>query len=170
MSQSKEFIDAVTNGELTLVRVMLKDSLVMDPTFKEFNELISYAEKNISGLYEEHDDEDFETESSLWDKGYMNKQLNNLMYNFSKSRIEHLKKVCSVIYSDRISNASSKRSYGEQSNINKVTGTKSIAKTVAAGGIGMAVLGFALEKTILATAGVAAVVIGGVMLISSKDE
>lgn len=168
MSESKEFIDAVNSENLSLVRVMLKDSLVLDPTFKEFNELISYAKKNISNLYEEHDDEAFETNSEMWNKNYMNKQLNNLMYNFSKERIEHLKKVCQFVYSDRIKNISSKIN-NEQPNI-KVIGTKSIATTTTVGGIGLAIAGVVLEETMLIVGGAIIAIAGGVMLISNKDK
>lgn len=169
MSIAKEFIEAIERGDLTLVRTMIKNSMVSDPTFNEFNELRSYAEKNIDELYEEHDGDGFVTDSSSWDKSYMNKQLNNLMYNFSKERINHLKKVCGFVYSDRIKSRTSKMVIEEKSEI-KVTGTRSIAKTAVVGGVGVAVAGFFLEKTILMAGGALIAIAGGVILLSNKDK
>ena len=169
MSLSREFVEAVEKNDLTLVRVMIKNSLVSDPTFNEFNELISYAEKNIAELYEEHDGDGFVTDSSSWDKSYMNKQLNNLMYNFSKERIKHLKKVCGAVYSDRIKSRTSKILSEEKPEI-KVTGTRSIAKTAVVGGVGVAVVGFFLEKTILMAGGALIAIAGGAILLSNKDK
>ncbi|MBN1065539.1 hypothetical protein [Clostridium botulinum] len=165
MTQSKEFIEAVKNENLNLVRVMIKDSLVMDPTFKEFNERISYAKKSISDLFEEHDNEVLQTEKSEWTKNYMNTQLNNLMYNFSKERIEHLKKVCQFVYADRINNIA-KNSSGQE-NI-KVTGTKSVSTSVVIGGVGLAIAGIALEKAVLVAGGAVLAVAGGIMLINNN--
>lgn len=169
MSLPKEFLEAVEKMDLTLVRVMIKNSLVSDPTFKEFKELISYAKSNIDELYEEHDGDDFVTDSSLWDKSYMNKQLNNLMYNFSEERIKHLKKVCESVYSDRIRSISSKIVSEENPNI-KVIGTSSVGKTVVVGGVGLAIAGLVLEKTVLIAGGALVAIVGGAILLSNKDK
>lgn len=170
MSISKEFEDAVKEGRLTLVRTMLKNSMVIDPTFEEFNEYSLYAQKIISGLYEEHDDEDdFITDSSLWDKSYMDRQFNNLMYNFSKKRIKHLKEVCKFIYADRIKNSEYKKSREHKEDIN-IEGKKVIGTTAVAGGLGMTLAGIMLEKAVLTTFGGTIAVIGAVMLFGSKDK
>lgn len=169
MSISKEFEDAVKEGRLTLVRTMLKNSMVIDPTFEEFNEYSLYAQKIISGLYEEHDDDDFITDSSLWDKSYMDRQFNNLMYNFSKKRIKHLKEVCKFIYADRIKNSEYKKSRERKENSNS-GGTKVIGTTAVVGGLGITVAGIMLEKALLTTFGGTIAVIGAVMLFGSKDK
>jgi len=40
---SPEFNSAVKTGNLLRVRIMLKDSLIVDPTFAQFNEMLAYA-------------------------------------------------------------------------------------------------------------------------------
>ena len=57
MALTNEFIDAVANNKKTRVRIMLKDIMLVDPSMKAFNEMLSYAESNMDNLYDEHDGE-----------------------------------------------------------------------------------------------------------------
>ena len=48
-----EFQDAVKSNDIDLVRMMLKDSIMIDPTLDMYRVLSSYAEANLSmPLYE----------------------------------------------------------------------------------------------------------------------
>lgn len=107
MKIAKEFEDAVRDHDLTTVRIMIADRFLIDPTLEELNVYIDNAEKELSDLYEEHDGEKFK--EADWDKDYMNEQFNNLMYNFSKERIAHLKRVCKSIYSEKIEELNKRR-------------------------------------------------------------
>lgn len=42
MALTNEFIDAVTNNKKTRVRIMLKDIMLVDPSMKTFNEMLSW--------------------------------------------------------------------------------------------------------------------------------
>ena len=106
------FFEAV--DKKNILRIMMKDSLLVDLSFKQFNEMSKYV-KNIEGMYDEHDDKKcpFEEDKSKWDKNYMDKQMTQLFIgNFSKKRIEHIKKVIDYIYKDE------KKNVNESTNMN----------------------------------------------------
>lgn len=48
---SPEFKKAVTEGKLLLTRIMLKDSLLLDPTFDQFDEMLLYAKSHFPNLF-----------------------------------------------------------------------------------------------------------------------
>ena len=54
MVLTNEFIEAVENKKKTRVRIMLKDTLLVDPSFRVFNEMLEYAECHILDLYDKH--------------------------------------------------------------------------------------------------------------------
>lgn len=92
MAVTKTFKDAVAKNEIRKVRIMMKDSLLVDPTFQEFEQM-TQAAAGMKGLYDTHDEEPFEMDENKWTDDYMNKLMVDLVYNFSHERIEHLKKV-----------------------------------------------------------------------------
>lgn len=102
---SPEFNSAVKTGNLLRVRIMLKDSLIVDPTFVQFNELFAYARQALPELLVPFDHGSLEDERSKWDKDLMNLELVEIVSNFSEARIDHLKKVISVVLADRIRSA-----------------------------------------------------------------
>ena len=100
---SVEFKSAVYDNRLLRTRIMLKDSLVIDPTFTQFNEMLDYASERLSGLYEPHDGEFLESDENKWDEEIMNHELGQLVNNFSQTRIDHLKKVVAKVLRSKIS-------------------------------------------------------------------
>ncbi|MCI6639058.1 MAG: hypothetical protein MSH32_12305 [Lachnospiraceae bacterium] len=92
MAVTQAFTDAVNNNDVRLIRIMMKDSLLIDPTFREFNEMAECA-KNVDGLYDEHDGKEFITDEDLWDEDYLDKIMVQLVRNFSHERIDHVKDV-----------------------------------------------------------------------------
>lgn len=94
---SPEYKASVSNRNLLRTRIMLKDSLVVDPTFAQFNEMYGYAEKNFTDLLDIYDDGFLEKDESKWNKDVMNEELSQLVANFSRQRIEHLKKVVASV-------------------------------------------------------------------------
>ena len=99
---SPEFYSAVKTGNLLRVRIMLKDSLIVDPTFAQFNEMLAYARVEIPELLEPYDKGTLEDNSDKWDKDLMNMELVEIVNNFSQTRIDHLKRVISVVLAEKI--------------------------------------------------------------------
>lgn len=78
-------------------RIMLKDSFIIDPTFVQFSEMLSYAKMNLPNLMEIYDGDYLEEDASKWTFETMNEELVQLVTNFSDTRISHLKKVVSKV-------------------------------------------------------------------------
>lgn len=118
MALSNEFIQAVKNNKKISVKIMLKDILIIDPTFKKFDEMIIYAKNNINNLVEDHNGEILKYDEKNWNKDYMNKQLVLLVNNFSEERLELLKKIIQKLYSDRLIKQKVKENNVKESNKN----------------------------------------------------
>lgn len=103
---SPEFTTAIKNGALLRVKIMLKDSLIIDPTFVQFNEMFAFARREMPNLLVPYDGEILENDRSEWNTDLMNTELVEIVNNFSNVRIDHLKKVISVVLADNIKRAS----------------------------------------------------------------
>ena len=103
MALTREFIEAVTQGNLLRVRIMLKDSLLVDTSFGQFNEMSRYAESRLKNLWisDEEDDEEFSQSTEE-----LNNILVGLVNNFSKRRVTHLKGLIRKIYPPKQDSAS----------------------------------------------------------------
>lgn len=102
---SPEFNSAVKTGNLLRVRIMLKDSLIVDPTFAQFNEMLAYARTELPELLEPFDNGALEDDRSKWDRDLMNMELVEIVNNFSQTRIDHLKRIISIVLADKIRSA-----------------------------------------------------------------
>lgn len=92
MKLTNEFDEAILLGDVLSVRIMMKDSLLVDRTFTEFNQMEKEASK-LEGLYDKHDGCTFNQNKEKWDYEYMNELMVEVIDNFSHERIEHLKEV-----------------------------------------------------------------------------
>lgn len=92
---SKEFAENILSEDVVTVRSALLDYLIIDRTFKSFDEALAYASSRLP-VIEEHDGEEFEPETA-WDMRYVNLQKAALCYNFSQARIDHIKKVIAKV-------------------------------------------------------------------------
>ena len=97
---SPEFKSAVSSNNLLRTRIMLKDSLIVDPTFQQFDEMLLYAKQMLPDILVAFDGDTLETNSVNWDKEQLNLELVLIVNNFSQERISHLKQVVSVVMSD----------------------------------------------------------------------
>lgn len=88
----KPFRESVTNGDVRGLRIMIEDSLLVDGTFKQANEMLKLA-KDVDGLYQQHDLRAFEIDSSKWNDAYLAKEMVRLINNFSRERLDHVKEI-----------------------------------------------------------------------------
>lgn len=99
---SSDFATAIKNKNVLLTRIMLKDSMIVDPTFRQFDEMLSYARVRLTGLVVDYDGKHLEEDQTRWNVDLMNQELVELVSNFSMVRIRHLKRVISVALADQI--------------------------------------------------------------------
>ena len=95
MALTNSFYEAVESNSVRRVRIMMKDSLLVDPTFLQFKEM-EKAASGMGTLYDEHDGRDFKLTEDSWNDDYMNELMVQVVGNFSHERIEHLKEVLSL--------------------------------------------------------------------------
>lgn len=92
MALTNAFYEAVQAGNVSRVRIMMQDSMLVDPTFDEFHAM-EKAAASMDGLYDEHDGKEFVEDKSLWDDEYMDQVMVKVLSNFSYERLDHLKDV-----------------------------------------------------------------------------
>jgi hypothetical protein len=163
MSLDKEFLDAINEQDILMVRIMIKDSMVYDPTFRTLNEMLTVAEENLADLYDVHDGERFIADKSQWTKSYMDDQMVKLLDNFSKERIQLLKNICATRYSHK-ANEIKKERQAEQQKKNAATHNKQVGMGVTAGGVALVAAGAVVSKPILIGVGIVAAVAGGILI------
>lgn len=92
MSLTGAFYEAMQSGNVVRVRIMMKNSLLSDPSFAEFSEM-ERAAASMAGLYDQYDGGELISDKSQWTNSYMDKLMVKLISNFSPERINHLKEV-----------------------------------------------------------------------------
>ena len=165
MAVTNEFKNAVTQDDVRLVRIMIKDSMVVDPTFTEFDQMMLLAE-TMNGLFDAHDGEALNYDISAWTKDYMDEQMVQVVYNFSRERLELLKNICKELFKDRVKkiNAECKPEFKNSTQPSR----KQIGAGIAVAGAATAITGAVISQSLLIGAGVVAVVVGGAMIITYK--
>lgn len=102
MNIDRDFQKAVNENNILLVRIMLKNIIMVDPTLDLYNIWSRYAEEKLNvSLYEQHDGKAFADEA-FWNKKYFNQEMVNLINNFSRERVAHIKDLCKKIYAEAI--------------------------------------------------------------------
>lgn len=95
---SAEFRSAVDGKNLMRTRIMLKDSMGVDPTMEQFNERFLYAKRKLPDLMMPHDGEVFEQDRSKWTTQMLSMELVQLVNNFSQERLDYTKRMIQVLY------------------------------------------------------------------------
>lgn len=189
MSISKDFMNAVAEGNELRTRIMLSNYMIADPSFRDFDESLAYAQKSLPELIVPQDGEPLNYDLTAWTKEYLDEQCAAVVNNFSKERIDLLRNMCAHIYRDkveelhrrefvRVEQAKRKRAVPSKTQIGAVTaGAGAIAAvaghlagSAAAGHLaGSAAAGYmAALSTPLTVAGVAAVAVGGILILMDR--
>ena len=168
MAITKEFSEAVQNGSTMRVRIMLKDSLLLDPSAAQFDEMISYATEKMGDIYVPHDGEELKFNNASWNKEYLNQQMVAVVNGFSKERINLLKSMVRYLYKDKLTkNSVEKNKFSFKDRITR----KHIAiGALIAGGIlfisGVCTSG--IFPAILIVGGILAAAAGVILIITDK--
>ena len=158
MDFNQDFIKAVDERDTLLTRIMLKDSLVVDPTAVEFDEMLECAIQTNPELFDSHDGELYENDTTNWNKEYMDLQMVKVVSNFSKERIALLKDVCRHVYKGRVDNIENER---KTHHSEPIFTKNQIGIGLTIGGIAIAVVGLVASKPLVFAAGAVVVVLGG---------
>jgi hypothetical protein len=164
MALESEFIEAVDAKNKRLVRIKLGNIITIDPTLKTFREMREYAESNIPDLFDVHTGV-LKSSKEDWTKNYYNDQQTELSYNFSRERLQHLCDIAVYLYGDRINTINDNRTKENSGNTAKVAGGVALG-----GGVVLAGIGAIAEVPVVLGIGIAAAVIGAVVLITESQK
>lgn len=92
MALTNAFYEAVQAGNVRRVRIMMKNSLLVDPSFEEYRAM-EKAAAGMEHLYDEHDGKELVEDREYWNDEYMNRVMVKVLSNFSHERLDHLKEV-----------------------------------------------------------------------------
>lgn len=92
MAITQSFYNAVNEKDIKTIRIMMKDSLLSDPSFELFEQMREVA-KNVEGLFDDHDGTILIEDTEQWNERLLSKLMVQLVNNFSEERIGHLKKM-----------------------------------------------------------------------------
>lgn len=163
VEQIKQYADL---GNVSMVRIMLKDLLVAEGNSVNFNKALSYAKEKIS-LYEPHQNMNNVTAKNIQE--YISIELSYFSCNFSEERLQNiltsydiLKKHGNVpLYHEPVDTA--------QMHEMKVTMIKRrFGWGSILGGVTSIGAGLIASHTAATIAGVTAVVVGGTILLTTK--
>lgn len=95
MAVTQEFKQAVLQNNNLKTKIMLKDSLLVDTSFNQFDEMLRYAESQLKDFWVKDEDDD---EILSNDPQEFNAILAGLVNHFSRKRVNHLKKMICTMY------------------------------------------------------------------------
>lgn len=169
MALSSDFINAVDSHDSIMTRIMLKDSMLVDLTLKEFQERLAYAERKMSDLYDEHDGEVFTSDITAWDQELLDQQMVKVVGNFSRERIVFLKKLVRNVHSQAAEEAD-RDEFVEKNKDSSFGATQVVGAGLAVGGVAVAAAGvlFSSHPVALGLVGAAAAATG--FYIIAKDK
>ena len=173
MAITNEFKEVVQSGKVLRIRIMLKDSLLIDPTSKLFDEMLQYASEKLGDIYAEHDGEKLNYDKASWNEDYLNLQMVTLVDNFSKERVDLLKAMVRYLYKDKAEKMEAERANkaerGSKEQSNGLTRKQIGAGVTAAGGVA-AVAGICTSQVALTVGGLAVAAVGVALIVSDKGD
>lgn len=93
-----KFDEAVKSKDILIIRIMLKDSLLVDRSFEQFEKMCNYAKENGADPWK-NEEETFERKPrGLWNTELMNSELVKLVDDFTKERCEYCREIIRSIY------------------------------------------------------------------------
>lgn len=92
----KKFRELVRDGDQDDIRIDLNNTILIDPTLKEFDEKLRFAKEKFPNLIEEHDGAIFKSKDE-WTEKYLYDVLADLTFNFSQERIDFLHQLAPAV-------------------------------------------------------------------------
>jgi len=99
---SEEFKKNVESGDVVTIRSALVDYLIIDITFRRFDEALDYTKKFVDIVEPDDGQTDYDLVQEHWNETYLSKQKVALMVNFSQKRIDHIKLVVKTVLAGKI--------------------------------------------------------------------
>ena len=101
MAVSSEFAKPVEENNVLRIRIMLKDSLLVDKSFSMFSELLAYALKHGVEVWMTPEDP-LEQAEKPWTLDLMNYELTALVNDFTEEHVDYVKQIIREIYKGEV--------------------------------------------------------------------
>lgn len=98
MALTSEFECSVRDKNLLRIRIMLKDSLLVDKSFRQFSEMCRYAETHGAFFWMEKTEELVRVSRDAWNMDLMNLELTRLVNDFTKERLLYCQSIIQKVY------------------------------------------------------------------------
>lgn len=98
MAVSKEFIQAIKEKNELRIRLMLKNSLLLDTSFRSFWEMVRVAESNGIEVWMENSGHPLERKSKPWSMDDMNYEITAVVNDFTEEHIRYLMDIIGEVY------------------------------------------------------------------------
>jgi len=164
MTLNNDFVKAVADVRMWEIYQRLSDIMPIDPSLREQDKMLKYAEQNLLDLYQPHDGEALKTDPVEWTKKYYDDEKYRLEKNFSRERLKLLRDMTKHRYADTINHRSEQeheRQRTQQLRKEQLIEAKHIGGAVALIGVVAAGVGIGVGSTAVSVAGVV-VAVGGV--------
>lgn len=113
----KKFADA---GDVKQLKYIFVDCLDVDPTFEKYLDDYNYCAKK--GLFDPHEKlSGLNDRQSDWNDDYWAKIKRDLLKNFSRERLDHMRKVALVVLAEKVARLQSERQSDRQNAAPKVS-------------------------------------------------
>lgn len=100
MAVSNEFIQAVSKQDVLEIRLILKNSLLLDTSFRKYKEMLAYVERSGINIWMES--KPIERKERPWSMDLMNYELTAIINDFSKDHMQYLQDIISYIYRENV--------------------------------------------------------------------
>ena len=169
----KKFINAISDGDLVDVRLLLSNELMLDPRGDSFHEMLSYAESRLEGLFVPDNGRRSEKDSAQWDKDFLYQIKNELDDNFSREKLSYYEQVAKQVLKDKAQQLDEEEAKQQQpenredEHFNEnwfEEHKKEVYTGVTVGGAALTTIGLCVSKAALTTLGVVGLAVGGYML------
>lgn len=167
MAITNDFTQAVQDKKIIRIRIMLKDSLLIDPTSLSFDEMEKYALESGINLYDNHDGESLNYNLDSWNENFLNIQMVKVVSNFSKERIELLKMMVKHLYKSRVDTINNEKTVVKEK---RPITRKQVGTGVAIGGAALTVAGICASQTALTIGGIVVAAAGVALIITDKES
>lgn len=99
----QKFIDAVHEHNLTKVRMMLADELLLDPRGASFSEMLEYAKTNLVDLFEPNKESDYiiSDDRNTWNMEFLSRVKQDLITNFSVEKLAFFQEIAMEVGKDK---------------------------------------------------------------------
>ena len=97
MAVSSEFAKTVQEKNVLRIRIMLKDSLLVDKSFSKYKELLDYAEAQGIEVWMTQEDP-IEHAEKPWTLDLMNYELTALVNDFTRAHVQYVQKIITEVY------------------------------------------------------------------------